>query len=209
MRMTMGIGMPSSSNNSERMVFSCVDQTISICVLAQTISMLAGFVCTLTHCVLMPGLPGRIVRSDSRNSGVAGNIHKRGNMTPISYLYVEDNADLREMVCVLIAHDGRTITSVANAEEALDIQSTQTFDVLLSDVSLPGMSGIDLAKRWLAADRSRWVVLFSGYDIGQNAARLGPNVRAVQKNSDPAQLDALLAEVDNAVRQKSGQFMTT
>ena len=47
------------------------------------------------------------------------------------------------------------------------------FDVLVTDVSLPGMSGTDLARRLLADDPLRWVVLCSGYELGSQPGSWG------------------------------------
>ena len=123
------------------------------------------------------------------------------SLRPVRYLYVEDNAVLRGMVTLLIEQKGRTITAVGNAEEAQDAQLTQHFDVLLTDVSLPGLSGVDLAKQWVSADRSRWAILFSGYDLEASAIHIGPNVRALLKSSDPEVLEALLGQIDSDIRQ--------
>lgn len=122
---------------------------------------------------------------------------------PISYLYVEDNADLREGICALIAHAEREITAVASAEEALALGAARHFDVLLSDVSLPGLSGIDLTRRWLAANPERQVVLLSGYDLSEQAGRLGRHVRALLKSCEPEELEALLQDVERSLRSSS------
>ena len=72
-------------------------------------------------------------------------------------LYVEDNPELRETIGMLMESEGRTVTSCATAEEALELDARENFDVLVSDVSLPGLSGTDLARKVLEADAQRWV----------------------------------------------------
>lgn len=117
-------------------------------------------------------------------------------------LYVEDNEDLRESISVLLESDVRHVVTCATAEEALVEMERQAFDVLVTDVSLPGMSGTDLARRWLAPDRTRWVVMCSGYDFGDKLRLLGPNVRGISKGFDLEQLERLLDEIDTAVRAR-------
>ena len=125
-------------------------------------------------------------------------------MRPFSVLYVEDNADLRESISSLMQAEGREILALANAEEALVAMRGQRFDLLVTDVSLPGMSGTDLARRWLEPDPNRWVVLCSGYEFRQGLASIGPNVRSLHKAFEPEQMDALLAEIEASIRTSEG-----
>ena len=64
-------------------------------------------------------------------------------------LLVEDNTHIRESVDILLQAEGREVVSCESAEEALTAFSRQRFDVLVTDISLPEMSGIDLARRVL------------------------------------------------------------
>ena len=116
-------------------------------------------------------------------------------MTVLRILYVEDNDDLRETIGMLMEGDGREIVTCADAERAVALWEQARFDVLVTDVSLPGMSGTDLARSILARDPRSWVVLCSGYDLRHGLARLGPNVRALSKPFEPEELDVLLVEI--------------
>lgn len=115
-------------------------------------------------------------------------------------LYVEDNEELRETIAMLMEMEGRCVTKCATAEAALQLDAQQTFDVLITDVSLPGMSGTDLARHVLAKDPERWVVLCSGYQFGAALSSLGPRVRALVKPFELEELDDLLAEISAALK---------
>ena len=117
-----------------------------------------------------------------------------GAARPISILYVEDNEYLREAIGALFDGEGREVVLAANGEEASKRCTERRFDLVVTDVSLPGMSGIDLARRLLAAEPARWIVICSGYDFAANVAQLGPNVRVLRKPFEIEALDALLAE---------------
>lgn len=114
-------------------------------------------------------------------------------------LYVEDNPELRETIGLLMEGDGQTVTSCATAEEALTLDAEEPFDLLVSDVSLPGMSGTDLAKKVLAEDPQRWVVLCTGYELGDYASAWGPNVRTLLKPFELEDLESLLGSIRAAV----------
>ena len=115
-------------------------------------------------------------------------------------LYVEDNQELRETIAMLMEGDGRSITACETGEAALQLDALQPFDVLVTDVSLPGMSGAELARTVLAKDPGRWVVLCSGYEFGSATAALGTHVRALDKQFELEDLEALLNEIDTALK---------
>ena len=118
----------------------------------------------------------------------------------LSILYVEDNEHLRETMGLLMEADGREIVLCATAEEALSACGARHFDLVVTDVSLPGLSGTELARRLLADDPARWIALCFGYDFGADASRLGANVRSLCKPFEIEELDALIAEAAAARR---------
>ncbi|MCO5103293.1 MAG: response regulator [Burkholderiaceae bacterium] len=114
-------------------------------------------------------------------------------------LYVEDHAELRETIGMLMEAEGRSVTLCESAEHALALDAEHAFNLVVTDVSLPGLSGIDLAQRLLAADRNRWLVLCSGYQLGPHAQAWGPHVHTLLKPFEVEQLDALLQEAEWAL----------
>ena len=58
-------------------------------------------------------------------------------------LVVEDHPDLRETLSLLLEGDGRQIESAESAEAALRAFTGDPFDVVFTDVKLPGLSGVD------------------------------------------------------------------
>ena len=118
-------------------------------------------------------------------------------------LYVEDNPELRDTIAMLMEGEGRAVTTCATAEEALAHDARQPFDLVVTDVSLPGMSGTDLCRRLLAADPQRWVVLCSGYQFDQGLDALGPHVRALLKPFELEELETLLDSVQAEIQGSS------
>lgn len=116
-------------------------------------------------------------------------------MKPLRMLYVEDNAELREIFQEMLASDQRAVVACASAEEALALWNASDFDVLVTDISLPGMSGADLARRVLAVRPQCWVVLCSGYSYGDVLRTLGPRVRALPKPFELEELEQLMDEI--------------
>jgi two-component system, cell cycle response regulator CpdR len=123
-------------------------------------------------------------------------------LTRLRILYVEDNAHLRETISLLLEAPGREIVPCANAEAALVVCAAERFDVLITDVSLPGMSGTDLARQVLAREAGCWVVLCSGYEFRHGLATIGPRVRSLPKPFEIEELDALMAEITADLAQR-------
>ena len=120
-------------------------------------------------------------------------------MKTMRMLYVEDNPELREIFQEMLEADQREVIACATAEEALLLWSASAFDVLVSDISLPGMSGIDLARRILETQPPCWVVLCSGYEYGDTLSLLGPRVRALAKPFELDDLERLMDEIHTAL----------
>lgn len=112
-----------------------------------------------------------------------------------SVLLVEDSEDVRETTIEFIIEVGYDVVAVETAEAALEAMASARYDVLFTDVSLPGMSGIELLKRVRAADPSQRVVIASGYgaDLGKHG--FGAGVSVLTKPYDLAALEHTLNAV--------------
>jgi CheY-like chemotaxis protein len=109
-------------------------------------------------------------------------------------LVVEDNADARYLVCETLRALGHEVQAAASGEEALPELSRQSFDILFTDVSLPGMSGVDLARRALQQTPSLELLFASGY--GDELTRhLEFPAKSLQKPYDIEQLQRVLDEI--------------
>ncbi len=124
---------------------------------------------------------------------------QRVTLRTVHYLYVEDNEQLRETITELMEAAHRRVTAVDSAEAALVAAETGKFDVLVTDVSLPGMSGTDLARHWLKDGPDRFVVLCSGYDFRHGLTAIGRNVRSLPKSFDLEELESLLGDIEAAL----------
>lgn len=78
-------------------------------------------------------------------------------------LVVEDNVDAQYLVCEMLKAFGHQADGVAHAEGALGMLAAKSHDLLFTDVSLPGMSGVELARQAVRAQPGLQVVFASGY----------------------------------------------
>jgi two-component system cell cycle response regulator CpdR len=110
-------------------------------------------------------------------------------------LYVEDNALVREVTSELLAQDERQILCCGNAEDALQEFGDKAFDLVITDVSLPMMSGIDFARSILRAKPHMPIIIASGYALDFGHGSWGQNVRFVIKPFGPDEIERLIDEL--------------
>lgn len=110
-------------------------------------------------------------------------------------LFVEDNPDVREMIRWLLEEEGLQVVACDSGEAAEAEFAKGGFDLVFTDVSLPGMSGTELAKRLLARQPGLWLIFASGYPMDFKLASWGPNVRALLKPFESEDLHRVVEEV--------------
>jgi two-component system cell cycle response regulator CpdR len=115
--------------------------------------------------------------------------------SPLRILYVEDNPIVREVTTEMLIHDQRQIVALGTAEEALQEFTEHAYDVVITDISLPAMSGLDLARKILNIEPKAPIIVASGYFLDIQLQTWGPNVRAIVKPFEVAEIDALIAEL--------------
>ncbi|TDL97421.1 response regulator [Stutzerimonas stutzeri ATCC 17588 = LMG 11199] len=106
-------------------------------------------------------------------------------------LFVEDDPTLRMLTGEVLTELGHRVEVSETAEEALGFLNRQPFDVLLTDVGLAGMSGIDLARQAGARHPELALVIASGYAV--SPAEVGiDRLRTMIKPYDIHQVRELL-----------------
>ena len=120
-------------------------------------------------------------------------------MKILSIMYVEDNTELRNALTEMLEGPGRAVVAFATSEAALAAWEAGAPDLLVTDISLPGMSGTDLTRMVVAKNPAQWVALCSGYEHGNHVSTLGKNVRSLPKPFELEQLEALINEAHKAL----------
>jgi CheY-like chemotaxis protein len=115
--------------------------------------------------------------------------------TPLRILYVEDNDLVRGITHELLAQPSRTVVAVASAEEALKLFESDVFDVVVTDVSLPAMSGLELARQLLQRVPGVPIIIATGYRLSSENTALGERTRVITKPFEQEQIDQLLNEL--------------
>jgi len=118
----------------------------------------------------------------------------------LNVLVVEDNLDSQYLVCEMLKAFGYEADGVAHPDDALARLAAQRYHVLFTDVSLPGMSGVDLAREAMRLYPHLKVIFASGYG-DMLLKHLDFPYQSLQK---PYELDQL----QNALNQVADQLRT-
>jgi two-component system, cell cycle response regulator CpdR len=110
-------------------------------------------------------------------------------------LYVEDNDIVREITTELLLENHSHVFASRTAEEALREFKERAFDLVITDISLPAMSGLDLSRAILELKPNMPIIVASGYFMDLSLQTFGPNVRSIIKPFEVEEIDALITEL--------------
>jgi DNA-binding response OmpR family regulator len=116
-------------------------------------------------------------------------------------LVVDDETDIRGTIAELLRYNGYRVDSVASGPEALAAVKSSAPDLVLLDLLLPGMSGIDVANQLRASHPMLPVVFVSGHADPELLNNAVPGVRLLRK---PFQSEELYVEVRRGLDKGSG-----
>ncbi len=91
-------------------------------------------------------------------------------------LFVDDDPSLRTVVSIALSRDGHNVQPAGSGEEALELFTRENYELVIQDVRMPGMNGLELLKRLRDLKPLVPVVVmtaFSTWDIAVEAMRLG------------------------------------
>jgi EAL domain-containing protein (putative c-di-GMP-specific phosphodiesterase class I)/CheY-like chemotaxis protein len=114
-------------------------------------------------------------------------------------LIVDDEAAIRFGVSEALRHDGYEVEAVGDGTEALARLAARRFEAVLSDISMPGMSGLELLRRVRALDFDLPVVLLTG-DPRLETAIEAVDAGALRYLQKPVSIAEIEATLETAVR---------
>ncbi|MEK7703358.1 MAG: EAL domain-containing protein [Myxococcota bacterium] len=114
-------------------------------------------------------------------------------------LVVDDEGAILKAYRRALSRDGHEVVVSANAASALDSVRAGQFDVVVSDIAMPGMSGVELLRAVRAHDLDVSVILITGGPTVETAAQ-AVELGALRYLVKPGGLEELRATVSYAVR---------
>ena len=125
-------------------------------------------------------------------------------------LIIEDEASIREMLQFSLSRAGFTVREAADARAAQDSISTELPDLILLDWMLPGVSGIDLAKKLRQATRTREVPIIMLTARGEDESKItGLEAGADDYITKPFSPQELVARIKAVLRRTASGSQAT
>jgi len=118
----------------------------------------------------------------------------------ISILIVDDEPSVRESLYSWFIEDGYVVEVAENAKKALALLETGNFDIVLADIKMPGMDGLEMQRRIKALNKDAIVIImtaFASVDTAVRALKDGA-FDYITKPFDPDDLSHLIR---NATKQ--------
>jgi len=122
------------------------------------------------------------------------------SLTP-RILVVDDEAGIRESLTSILRDEHYTVEAVASAEEALDRIGTGDPHVVLLDIWLPGIDGLEALSRIQALPGAPAVIMISGHGNIETAVR-ATKLGAFDFIEKPLSLEKIIVLVRNALKQR-------
>ncbi len=118
-----------------------------------------------------------------------------------SVLIVDDERSIRDSLKMVLHEEGYQAQSASDGKKALELLHQEDFDILITDLKMPEMDGLELTKRCLQAYPQTAVIIITAYgslDSAIQALRLGAQDYILK----PFDFDDVLLKVQRIIRQK-------
>jgi DNA-binding NtrC family response regulator len=125
----------------------------------------------------------------------------------IRILFVEDDEHIRELLLEAAASEGYQAEGVVSAEAALELLAQSSYDIIVTDLTLPRMSGLELLQHCQRLSPGIITIVITGHgtiDVAVEAMKRG----ATDFLTKPFELDTLLSTVSVAAERVSRQALS-
>lgn len=115
-----------------------------------------------------------------------------------SILIIDDEKSIRNVLRDILQHEGYQVEEAPDGEQGIKLFQSKTFDLVLCDIKMPKMDGMEVLQQIMAVNPEIPVIMISGHGSIENA------VEAVKKGaydfiSKPPDLNRLLITLRNAL----------
>ncbi len=123
---------------------------------------------------------------------------------PARVLIVDDERDFVEMFSLRLKQQGERVSTAYSGREALDLLKQVSIDVVILDIRMPGMDGIDTLKQIRRLYPLVEVILLTGHGSTETAVE-GMKLGAFDYLMKPADFDEINQKLENARKRKDEQ----
>ncbi|MBF0452590.1 MAG: response regulator [Candidatus Magnetomorum sp.] len=123
---------------------------------------------------------------------------------PIKILLVDDEKDFVEMLSLRLEEKGEQVFTASSGKECLECLNKQPVDVIILDLKMPGMDGIETLQQIKARHPLVEVIMLTGHGTAETAVD-GMKLGAFDYLIKPSDFDTLNQKLDAARKRKDEQ----
>jgi DNA-binding NtrC family response regulator len=123
---------------------------------------------------------------------------------PVKILIVDDEKDFVEMFSLRLTRQGEKVSTAYSGQDALDLLEKTAIDVVILDIRMPGMDGIETLKKIKASHPLVEVILLTGHGSTETAVE-GMKEGAFDYLMKPADFEDISKKLANAWKRKDEQ----
>ncbi len=116
-------------------------------------------------------------------------------------LVVDDEDDFRETIVNRLKKRNLSVTGAENGEKAMEILEEKLFDVVILDVKMPGMDGIETLREMKRKRPLMEVIMLTGHATVESGVE-GMKLGAFDYIMKPVELDELMQKMTGAYEKK-------
>jgi len=118
----------------------------------------------------------------------------------IKILIVDDDVDMQENIAEILTGEGFSVMAAHNGEESLELLAKNEFDLVLLDLIMPGLGGMDLLPSVRRLNPHAQIIMITAFSTVENA------VKAMQRGASdyiakPFKIDELLVAVKKCLEE--------
>ncbi len=114
---------------------------------------------------------------------------------PVNILLVDDDAGMLKTMNYILSDKGFEVVALNNGPDAMELIKKKTFDIVFSDIKMPGMNGVELLKKIKRLSPETDVLMITAYtmhDLVEQAKKAGANAIF----SKPLDLDRIISYIE-------------
>jgi DNA-binding response OmpR family regulator len=116
-------------------------------------------------------------------------------------LIVEDNVDSREMLSLLLRHEGYSVVEASDGKTGLALAIVEVPDLIITDLNMPGLSGAEMIAQLRAKEDFRELPILVISAFGEGFKSTAITAGADRALSKPLQFDVLLDHVSRLLER--------
>ncbi|NOX97409.1 MAG: response regulator [Nitrospirae bacterium] len=119
----------------------------------------------------------------------------------IHILVVDSQQDMRDVLADILQDEGYRVTTVENGYEALERVRAISFNIVIVDIKMPGLSGMKLIRQLREVDSKLTIIIMTGYSSLETAIEAG-RAEVYDYITKPFQAEEMLLAIKRAVKEQ-------